>query len=445
MTITYDPHHPLYLDEADTRAELTRVFDLCHGCGACVNLCPSFPTLFRYVDQGAVRDGGADRGSSRDGGAGQMTPAQQDHVNDECFQCKLCYVHCPYVPGQHEWAVDFPRLMLRTVAMRRANGQVSLRDKATTVFIGNTDTIGKASVASATIANKLVGAKPGSIIRKVVEKTLGVSSVRLLPTFARERFSSWFKQRPKVRVGKKQGSVTVFPTCLVEYQAPAIGKALVKVYEHNGIECSLTEAGCCGAPFLHAGDLDAFTRAAVDSVATLAAGVRSGNDIVVPQPTCSYVLKNDYLDYVGGPDAKLVAEHTFDAAEYLMKVHMTEGCSLDTRFTGDVPAAITYHAPCHLRAQDVKLNSRDLMKLTGAKINLVEQCSGIDGMWGLRKENAELSIPIGKKLGEMVRAAEGDVVAGDCHLANTVITECTGETPKHPLQVVAEAYGIDIE
>ena len=25
MTITYDPHHPKYLDEADTRAELTQI------------------------------------------------------------------------------------------------------------------------------------------------------------------------------------------------------------------------------------------------------------------------------------------------------------------------------------------------------------------------------------------------------------------------------------
>jgi Fe-S oxidoreductase len=231
----------------------------------------------------------------------------------------------------------------------------------------------------------------------------------------------------------------------VEYQEPAIGKALVKVYEHNGIECTLTDAGCCGAPFLHSGDLDAFTKVAVDNVATLAAEVRKGNDIVVPQPTCSYVLKKDYLDYVGGPDAQLVSEHTFDAAEYLMKVHKTEGASLDTQFSGEVPETITYHTPCHLRAQNIGLKSRDLMKLTGAKIKLVQQCSGIDGMWGLRAENAELSIPLGKKLGEMVQAADGDVVAGDCHLANTAITEQTGDTPLHPLQVVAKAYGLDTE
>ena len=51
MTTTYDPYHPQYLDEGDVRAELTRVFDLCHGCRLCVNLCSSFPTLFEFADR----------------------------------------------------------------------------------------------------------------------------------------------------------------------------------------------------------------------------------------------------------------------------------------------------------------------------------------------------------------------------------------------------------
>jgi glycerol-3-phosphate dehydrogenase subunit C len=246
-----------------------------------------------------------------------------------------------------------------------------------------------------------------------------------------------------VRINKRQGRVAVFPTCLVEYQKPEIGHDLVKVYERNGIECSLAEgAGCCGAPFLHSGDIGQFTKIAEKNVAALADTVRKGMDIVVPQPTCGYVLKKDYVDYVGNDDAELVAEHTYDAAEYLMKVHKGEGTSLDIDFTGDVPDTISYHVPCHLKAQNIGLKSRDLMKLTGAKVKLVQQCSGIDGMWGLRAENTEISVPIAKKLGDEIRRAGGDVVAGDCNLANTAIAEQTGEDPMHPLQVVARAYGI---
>lgn len=434
MTTTYDPHHPKYLDEKDVRDELTRVYDLCHGCRLCFKFCTSFPTLFDFVDRHEDQD------------AGRLTPAQQDQVIDECFQCKLCYINCPYIPELHEWALDFPRLMLRADAMRHETNQVPARTKLTTSVMGRTDLLGTVSSKASPVVNKVMGAKPGSLVRKVVEKTTGVSSVRLLPPFAKVRFTTWFNQRPKLRLGKRQGRVAVFPTCLVEYQEPGIGQDLVKVYERNGVECTLADStDCCGAPFLHSGDIDAFTKVAKKNVKALAATVRKGNDIVVPQPTCGYVLKKDYIDYVGGEDAQLVATHTFDAAEYLMKLHKADGTSLDTDFTGDIPETITYHTPCHLRAQNIGFKSRDLMKLTGAKVKLVQQCSGIDGMWGLRAENAELSIPIAKKLGEEIIRAGGDVVTGDCHLANTAITEQTGREPLHPLQLVARAYGIPEE
>ena len=431
MTTTYDPKNPLYLDEADVREELTRVFDICHDCRLCFNLCSSFPTLFDYVDAHDDQD------------AGRMTPAQQDQVADECFQCKLCYVNCPYTPELHERALDFPRLMLRHDAMRMANGQVTLRKRTTNEVMGHTDALGKLATTIPTITNVLLGAKPGSLVRKIVEKTAGVSSVRLLPPFAKQRFSTWFKNRAIPVLAKKQGSVAVFPTCLVEYQQPAIGQDLVKVFERNGVDCSLVDgAGCCGAPYLHSGDMDGFIKVAAKQVKALAAAIRSGKDIVVPQPTCGYILKKDYVDYVGGPDAELVAAHTYDSSEYLMNLHKAEGTELDTNFIGKIPEGISYHIPCHLRAQKIGLCSRDIMNLTGAKITLIDQCSGIDGMWGLKAGNEEFSVPIAKKLADKLEAANNQIVAGDCHLANTAIVEQTGIVPQHPLQVVARAYGI---
>ena len=430
MTTTYDPFHPKYLDEADVRDELTRVYDLCHGCRLCFKFCTSFPTLFEMIDRHDDQD------------AGRLTPAQQDQVIDECFQCKLCYISCPYVPGQHEWAIDFPRLMLRADAMLHENGHTPVRDKITTQIMGRTDLLGIVGSATSNVTNKALGAKPSSLIRKAIEKTAGVSGVRLLPPFARQRFSTWFNRRPKVRIGKRQGRVALFPTCLVEYQQPSVGHDLVKVYERNGIEVSLADIGCCGAPWLHSGDMEQFTKVATKNVKILAAEVRKGNDIVVPQPTCGYILKKDYVDYVGGSAAQTVADNTYDVAEYLMRVHRAEGSALDTEFNGFVPDTVTYHTPCHLRAQNIGLKSRDLMKLTGTRIKLVQQCSGTDGMWGLRAENAAIAMPIAKKLGDEITRADGQVVAGDCHLANTAITEQTGRVPQHPIQVIARAYGI---
>lgn len=433
MTTVYDPKHPKYLDQADVRAELTRVFDLCHGCRLCFKFCTSFPTMFEFIDAHDDQD------------AARLTQAQQDQVVDECFQCKLCYINCPYIPGQHEWALDFPRLMLRADAMRHAAGQIPARERLTDKVMGRTDLVGRVATAVAPVANAATG-KPGSLLRRVLEKTAGVARQRILPPYARQRFTTWFRRRGREPVLRPQGRVAIFPTCLVEYQATGVGQDLVKVYERNRVDCSVVDgARCCGAPWLHAGDLDPFVKQATHNVAALAAAVRDGRDIVVPQPTCGYVLKKDYLDYVGGPDAELVAQHTYDAAEYLMKLHKGEGTSLDTDFTGDVPESVTYHAPCHLRAQNIGLKSRDLLKLTGTKITVVAECSGIDGMWGLRAENYDRAKGVATRMTAAIQKAGGEVVVGDCHLANGSIVEQTGRVPQHPLQVLARAYGIPEE
>ena len=47
------------------------------------------------------------------------------------------------------------------------------------------------------------------------------------------------------------------------------------------------------------------------------------------QPTCAYVVRKDYPLYLAhtpqAADAELVADHTFDPAEYLVGLHKGEG------------------------------------------------------------------------------------------------------------------------
>ena len=429
MTTTYDPHHPAYFEEADLREELTRAYDLCHGCRMCVGYCTAFPTLFDFVD-------------NRDQVVEALTAAEQDQVVDECFNCKMCFVKCPYIPP-HEWELDFPRLMLRAQAVRVRKGTKPLPQRIADQALSRTDLAGKVNVAASPVVNKLV-VPPGTPVRKAMEKVLGIASQRVLQPYARERFSTWFRKRVKPWIDEKRGRVAVFPTCLVEYQAPAIGKDAVRVLERNGVECSVPDVGCCGAPWLHAGDVDAFRRQAAKNLPVLADMVRAGNDVVVPQPTCGFVLKNDYRDYVGGPDAELVASRTYDAAEYLWKVHKERG-GLDTDFHGEVPATVTYHAACHLQAQRVGLKSRDLLKLTGAKVTVVAKCSSIDGTWGYRAANYPLAKKVAQPLARDLERAGGDVICGDCHLANGSIREETGRDPENPLSLLARAYGIPEE
>ena len=45
-----DWKNPEFYDEAVALKEVERIFDICHGCRRCVNLCNAFPTLFDLVD-----------------------------------------------------------------------------------------------------------------------------------------------------------------------------------------------------------------------------------------------------------------------------------------------------------------------------------------------------------------------------------------------------------
>ena len=430
MTTTYDPHHQAYVAEDDVRRELSRVFDVCDDCRLCVDRCTSFPTLFDML--------------SGMGSADEMTPAQQDDVVDRCFQCGLCHDTCPYRPGLHEAAVDMPRLMLRASAMQHAHGRRPTRTKVAARLLGRTTLVGRLGTTWSGLSNRLMRSAPGSPGRRLLSRT-GLSGERRLPTFASERFSAWFDRRPRILMSKKQAAVTVLPTCLVEYQRTEVGKDLVKVYERNGFECRRSDVGCCGAPWLHSGDVERFTQVAARNVRTLADEIRSGTEVVVPEPGCANVIRTAYVDHVPADlrdDATMVAGHVHDSAAFLVQTHAGGRHVLDTDFDGPVPQSIAYHLPPSLQGRDAGYCGRDLMKLTGARVRLVTQASGTEGLWALRAGRDDAVDPVADRLGERIEAADAEIVAGDSHLANVAIEERTGRRPVHPLSVLARAYGI---
>lgn len=434
-THLYDPLEADYYEPREARDERDRTFAICSDCRLCVRLCPSFKDLFRFIDQGEHADD-----------VTGLTDAEHEHVVDECYQCKLCYVVCPYTPDQQaEWKVDFPRLMLRSLAIEEREGKVGQSAK----LLARTDLQGKVATTFSGVVNAM---NKVGVARTMMEKTTGIAKERLLPSFTKERFSKWFRshvdgtdtKRSPDRSEPARGTVALFPTCLVEYQNPSIGKDLVAVCERNGIACEMAEGQrCCGMPWLDAGDTKRFVEQARQNVAALAPAARAGQAIVVPQPTCAYVLKNEYGDFLGSDDASVVAAATQDISEYLMDQHREE--PLDREFGGETYDTITWQAACHYRAQQIGPKSRDLMALTGAEVQMVERCSAIDGTWGLRAENVEMAKRIAQPLMEAVEASDADLIAGDCHLANTAIVEQTGKQPVHPIQVLARAYGISEE
>src|SRR5271154_515951 len=128
---------PDFADEAKLDAEMRRVFDVCHGCRRCFNLCDSFPRLFDLIDNGPT------------GEIDGVPKSDYSQVTEACTLCDMCFMtKCPYVPP-HEWAVDFPHLLLRhRSALRKAEGGEFIREQ-----LGQTDRNGKRAAPVAGLAN----------------------------------------------------------------------------------------------------------------------------------------------------------------------------------------------------------------------------------------------------------------------------------------------------
>jgi glycerol-3-phosphate dehydrogenase subunit C len=321
--------------------ELRRVYDICGGCRRCLPLCPSFKVMFDRLDVESV-----------DGDVEKLPVGDVKEVVDLCYQCKLCYNHCPYTPP-HRWEVDIPRLMLRARAARARSAGVSLQDR----FLGNTDLVGKLGSLAAPLSNWM---NELSVHRAFMQAVLGIHRDRNLPRFHRSTFSKWFHARATPALtSARSRKVALFATCQVEYNDPAVGRAAVRVLEKNDVDVSLPPQRCGGMPYLDGGAMDQARALIGENVRSLAAAAREGRDIVAPGPTCSYMLKKEYPWLDGSEDAKLVASRTADLFEYLAR--LDAGGQLSREFLRPV-GRIAYQVPCHLRAQNIGTKSADVLR-----------------------------------------------------------------------------------
>lgn len=419
----YDPRDPQFYDVAAVEQELARVTELCDGCRRCYRLCTSFD----YMLDEAV--------DKNDGDLAKITSADYRKIVDLCWQCKLCFNHCPYTPP-HKWDIDFPRLMLRAKAARAKAEGVSRQD----AWLGNVDAVGTLGCSTAPLSNWANAFKPNRIL---MEAVVGIDRNRNLPRFHHHTFARWFgKRRAPARSGGSK--VAFFYSCSVNYNEPQVGRDALSVLEHNGCAVSCPEQVCCGMPYLDGGDIEAATRNARRNIATLLPLVQQGAEVVVPQPTCSYVLKKEYPMLVPGPEAEAVAAKTRDVFEYLAQRHK-EG-TLDTRFQGPSPGRVAYQMPCHLRAQNMGFKTRDVLQLVpGTQVHVVEKCTAMDGTWGMKKEYYPISLEFARKAVQAMDAAQPDVYATDCTLSALQIEAVQGRKPAHPLGLLRAAYGLPEE
>ena len=426
-----DWKNPDFYEEAELFDEMDRVFDICHTCRRCVNLCTAFPTLFDLIDEGETGElDGVDKRELWD-------------VIDRCYLCDMCFMSkCPYVPP-HEWNIDFPHLMLRGKAVKYNKGETTLRDR----ILSSTDILGK--IASIPVVVEAVNTSINApVTRKFIDSILGIHSDRELPPYTSKKFRSNTKNDESFEVinGKNtSGKVAIFSTCYINYNEPNIGHDLIKILKFNSIPTRLIgQEVCCGMPKLELGDLLTVEKLKNINIPNLVKFVSEGYAIIVPVPSCALMFKQELpLMFPGENDVELVAQAIFDPFEYLM-LRNKDGL-LNTDFNKEL-GNISYHIPCHLRVQNIGTKTKDLLEMIpGTKVNLVDRCSGHDGTWGVKSEFFNDSMKIGRPVFKQMSASAPDYISSDCAIAGRHIYQGIGKNigiKEHPLTLLRMAYGL---
>ncbi len=426
--LCYDPDQPKYWEPPALAKEVTRVFEVCHGCRMCFKYCDSFPILFELIDK------------RHEGDVTRITPAETDRVMDACFQCKLCEVQCPYTPREkHEFQLDFPRLVHRHTAVRAKRRGIRLRDR----LLAKPDLAGALARLSFGLANVMNRVR---LNRVLMHAALGIHEDKLLPEFAPRTFERWAQREGRVRKDAQGVEAVLFPTCYVQNNEPQIGRDTLEVLDRNQVKTACVRGlQCCGMPAWETGDLDSLRRQAANNLRVLEPFLAAGAKVVAINPTCAMMMRREYPELLPEslrPQARRLAELVRDPSELLWEIR--EEPRFNTAFRSTPGGPVAYHAPCHLRAQGVGFKGRDLLrKIPGVVPKMTMECCGHDGTSAMKVEGFEQSIRVGRKAFEGMKAAEAEVWATDCPLAALQFQQHAGRKPMHPMSILARAYRAD--
>ena len=211
----------------------------------------------------------------------------------------------------------------------------------------------------------------------------------------------------------------------------------------------MPEQNCCGLPMLSNGEFPAAERYHNGNVSKLAGFARAGYPIVGTSTSCTLTLKEEAPELLDLQTEGVLAlrDATWDIFEWLRELH--EAGDLRTDFR-PLAMKLPYHAPCQFRAHRVGKPALELMALIpGLDVSESHaRCCGIAGTYGYKQEKYQIGMDVGEELFTFVReqGLEVEMTACDSETCRWQLEHGTNLPSRHPIEVLAAAYGVyDLE
>lgn len=407
----------------------------CHGCGRCrtygsdTRMCPVF--RFDSREEASPR---AKANVLRGVVTGQLSPEsleseQSRELLDTCFQCHQCRIDCPS-------NVDIPRMVLE-IRSRFVDANGLTQSSSLQAKIHRWALWGSRFPR---VANWALGNRA---FRWLAERMVGLAKQRKLPRFSNRSFLRQAARRGLTTATRRSGrKVLYFVDLYANLFDTQLAQAFVNVLDHNRIAVYVhPKQEVSGMPAVAQGALSIAQRLAHRNVQTLAEAVRQGYTIVATEPSAVMCLKQEYPNLLNSEDARLVAENTREACEYLWDLHHHGEMELDLK---PVNAVVGFHVPCHLRAQHREsYGQRILQLIPGISVRPIEKgCSGMAGTFGLTRDNFRSSLRIGWDLIVAMRDPQIQVGSTECSACKMQIEQASNKAVVHPIKLLAKSYGV---
>jgi len=423
-----EPQTTLNFDEEGGFSQLV---ELCNGCGTCRQtdtdtMCPTYRASKEETQTTRGRANMLRAAISGEIDEEEMyTERFQEEVLDLCVGCKGCKNDCPT-------GVDLAKLKAEVKHQYHEEEGSSLRER----LFADIDRYAALGSTLAPLSN--VGPKlPGA--RYVMEKTLGISSERKLPTFRRESFEEWFDDRGAASVpeGMAEYKVVLFPDTYTNYSQPDPGKAAVEVLEAAGAHVVIPDdLKPSGRAAYSMGFLEKATDRAKHNVALLHSYVEDGYDVVFVEPSDAVMFQDEYRSLLDGDDMAAVSSSAFEVCEYLDRMRVDEDLSFDAPDT-----SLTYHGHCNQKAVNTDHHAVGVLRRAGYEVDPIDSgCCGMAGSFGYEEEHYDISQAIGNILFRQVEQSDGDEVTAPGVSCRTQLGDREGaERPPHPVERIAAA------
>lgn len=388
----------------------------CVSCNRCKTFCAAFPRLYKIFEEAQEN----------------RSPSDEDlrEALGLCSLCGQCELRCPA-------SLDLAKHIMKA-KIRYVESGLTRKDRLMT----RVDAIGRWGSRLAPVSNFLVS---NPLVRRLAASLTGIDPRRRLPEFARPTFHEWAGTRSGGASGSSgapKGKVVYFAGCTANYFDPAIGRSAVAVLERQGMEVVVPPHNCCGLPSIGIGDEKTARSLHEANLARLLPYVGEGCKIVCADCNCVHMMRNNAPLLWPTPETRRVAENVTDIASFLREL------AAQGRFNsglGPVSGGIRYHYACHAKTLRIGNDTIDLLRLIpGLKIDYLDTfCCGMGGAFGMKEKTYDLSLEIGADLFKNVLHYRPDRIVTDAPLCGRQIQEATGVQTLAPVQLLAEAYGIE--